>query len=99
MEITSYFQISKDVGTGGGIFHKMYGEFLIESVPIINDERLVVISQKFIDVSEHWNEIANDMWELSQTANVELLKKMSNSISEIYEDEKDLYLSLKTTVK
>lgn len=96
--ITNYFQISKDGGTGGGIFRKMYGQFLIESAPIINDERLVVIGQKFIGVSEHWNEIGNDMWKLSQTANVELLKKMSNSISEIYDDEKNLYLSLKTIV-
>ena len=32
--ITSYFQISKDGGTGGGIFRRIYGEFLLEVEPM-----------------------------------------------------------------
>lgn len=97
--ITNYFQINKDGGTGGGIFRKMYGEFLIEAVPFVKEDALLTIGQKFIELSKKWDQIAKDMWELSQTADISLLKKMSTSISEIYEVEKELYLSLKETVK
>lgn len=37
---TNYFQISKDGGTGGGIFRKMYGDFLIEVAPILENENI-----------------------------------------------------------
>ncbi len=97
--ITNYFQINKDGGTGGGIFRKMYGEFLVEASTIVNNEYLFTLGRKFIDISERWDSIANDMWQLSKTANADLLKKMSVSISEIYEDEKNLYISLKNTIE
>lgn len=97
--ITNYFQINKDGGTGGGIFRKMYGEFLIEVAPLVKDETLFNIGQKFIEIAKQWDQIAKDMWELSQTVDTSLLKKMSTSILEIYEVEKELYLSLKEAVK
>lgn len=97
--ITNYFQINKDGGTGGGIFRKMYGEFLIEAAPLVKDEALFTIGQKFIELSKKWDRIAKDMWELSQTADTSLLKKMSASILEIYGVEKELYISLKEAVK
>lgn len=92
---TNYFQISKDGGTGGGIFRKMYGEFLIEAAPILKDEKVKALGQKFIEVSRLWDEISEDMWELSLYGNTALLYKMSSSITKIYEVEKDLYLKLK----
>lgn len=97
--ITNYFQINKDGGTGGGIFRKMYGEFLIEVAPIVNNECLFTLGQKFINIAEKWDDIADDMWQLSLTANVALLEKMSASILEIYEDEKDLYIALEETIE
>lgn len=92
--VTNYFQISKDGGTGGGIFRKMYGEFLIESAPIMNNDQLLSLGQKFIDVSKQWDLIADDMWQLFQTGDAELLKKMSTSVTKIYEIEKGLYNAL-----
>ena len=41
--MTNYFQIHKDGGTGGGIFRKMYGEFLIEAAPIMKNENLLTL--------------------------------------------------------
>lgn len=38
------------------------------------------------------------MWQMSLTADVALLEKMSVSILEIYEEEKDLYNALKETI-
>lgn len=96
--ITNYFQINQDGGTGGGIFRKMYGEFLIETAPIVKNECLVTLGQRFIDVAKKWDKIANDLWQLSLTADIYLLEKMSISILEIYKEEKDLYRLLKETI-
>ena len=71
----------------------MYGEFLIESAPIMNNDQLLSLGQKFIDVSKQWDLIADDMWQLFQTGDAELLKKMS-SVTKIYEIEKGLYNAL-----
>ena len=73
--VTNYFQINKDGGTGGGIFRKMYGEFLMEVAPIVRNERLFTLGQKFIRIAEKWDHISNDMWQLSLTADVNLLEK------------------------
>lgn len=96
--ITNYFQINQDGGTGGGIFRKMYGEFLIEVASIVKKEYLVTLGQRFINVAKKWDKIANDLWQLSLTADISLLEKMSISILEIYKDEKDLYRILKETI-
>lgn len=92
--ITNYFQISADGGTGGGIFRKMYGEFLCECAPVFQDERLPKTGQRFIQTAALWDAVGEDLWQLSQNGNIELLKKMSASIAEIYKMEKDMYLSL-----
>lgn len=91
---TNYFQISKDGGTGGGIFRKMYGEFLIEANMILNDDRVLKIGNEFIELSFLWDTLANDLWQLSLNGEIELLDKMSISIIKIYNLEKNLYSSL-----
>lgn len=96
--ITNYFQIDKDGGTGGGIFRKMYGEFLIEAASILKEECLLTLGHKFIEIADKWDTIADDMWKLSQTADCVLLEKMSILILEIYQNEKDLYTELSAIV-
>lgn len=97
--LTNYFQINKDGGTGGGIFRKMYGEFLMEAAPIANNEHLFTLGKKFIDVASQWDCIADDMWHLAETADSSLLTKMSIAVLDIYEKEKDLYMALKETLE
>lgn len=97
--VTNYFQINKDGGTGGGVFRKMYGEFLIEAAPLMNNQSLFTLGEKFIDIASKWDNIADDMWQLSLTANISLLEKMSTSILKIYQEEKDLYIALKETIE
>ncbi|WP_455682561.1 BtrH N-terminal domain-containing protein [Thomasclavelia sp.] len=97
--ITNYFQISKDGGTGGGIFRKMYGEFLIESAAIVDDKRFVIIGKEFINISQSWDMIADYLWQLSLDGDIERLKQISNLILEIYEKEKNLYLKLEKIIQ
>jgi len=91
---TNYFQISKDGGTGGGIFRKMYGNFLIETTTILDNKNIAMAGNQFLEVAKQWDKIAEDLWQLSLNGNVSLLQKMSKGIEGIYCQEKSLYQSL-----
>ena len=93
--ITNYFQISKDGGTGGGIFRKMYGNFLIEAAPILESEEAASIGEEFLDVAKRWDKIAEYLWQLSLSGDMSLLRTMSDLIKVIYEKEVALYQELK----
>ena len=94
----NYFQISRDGGTGGGIFRNMYGEFLIEAASVLKDARLTELGRKFIEVSHSWDQVADDLWQLSLHGSIELLERMSDSILVIYKTEKHLYTDLTNIV-
>lgn len=78
--ITNYFQISKDGGTGGGIFRKMYGEFLIEADRILCDLMLEQIGRDFIKLGEEWDTLAKKLWQLGNTGDESLLHPLSERI-------------------
>lgn len=85
--ITNYFQISKDGGTGGGIFRTMYGEFLIEASSILEVKEAQEIGLGYIKMGKKWDELADLMWELSLSQNIELLPTMSKMIEGLYQEE------------
>lgn len=87
--ITNYFQISKDGGTGGGIFRRIYGEFLLEVEPILSKEELGEIGRQFIVIAEAWDQLAELFWQLGSTGNQELLRPISEEIARLGEFEKE----------
>lgn len=93
--ITNYFQISADGGTGGGIFRKMYGEFLIQSSDITHVEEFKEIGNEYISVSKKWDVVGDLMWKLSETLNRKLLKEISVLVKEIHSEECNLLTKLK----
>lgn len=97
--ITNYFQINADGGTGGGIFRKMYGEFLIQSGELLNLDELNNLGNEYIDIAIEWDKIGDLMWNLSETLDRTLLKKMSTSISQLYEKETDIWIRLKSVAQ
>lgn len=88
--VTNYFRISKDGGTGGGIFRQMYGDFLIEAAPILDNVRFEEIGLEYHTLAKRWDEIADLLWELSLTGNVVLLTTMSEMIEELWHRESEL---------
>lgn len=96
--ITNYFQISVDGGTGGGIFRKMYGEFLIQSSNILEIEALKELGNDYICVSNKWDKVGQLMWELSDTLNREILKEASILLKNIYAEEHTILTKLKEIV-
>ena len=92
--ITNYFQIHEKGGTGGGIFRRMYGDFLKEAADIWQDTRLVKLGEQFIAVSLLWDAVAELLWKLSQSGDIQLLDIISERVLDIYEQETALYQAL-----
>lgn len=97
--ITNYFMINADGGTGGGIFRRMYGDFLIQASNITNCEDMKQLGIEYITISEKWDKIGELMWRLSETADKQLLQKMSDIIKEIHTEETDVLTKLQQIVK
>lgn len=97
--ITNYFQISQDGGTGGGIFRKMYGEFLREAEQYLPTKQLEDIGDGFMTLSQQWDLLAEDMWQLGEQGNPNLLPAISKKIFNLYMQEKALLTRLLSAVK
>lgn len=95
---TNYFQISKDGGTGGGIFRKMYGDFLIEAASILDSKDVEYMGKQFIEVAEQWDKIADYLWQLSLSGDRSLLPTISELILSIYKQESALYHTLQKSI-
>lgn len=85
-------------GTGGGIFRKMYGEFLVEASYILQDNQLKNVGEKFIHVAGLWDIVADDLWRLAKERDVNQLQKISDSILTIAKMEELLYNQLMTII-
>ncbi len=93
--VTNYFQINADGGTGGGIFRKMFGGFLLEAASILQNTAALKIGQGFIDLSAQWDAIAQKMWRLHETGDIALLEDMSRGIMENRHVEAGLFTRLR----
>ena len=85
--VTNYFQINGDGGTGGGIFRRMYGDFLIQGSEIIGCKEMKDLGKEYINISEKWDKVGNLMWQLYESADKQLLIEMSDIIKEIHKEE------------
>ncbi|MGG5368743.1 BtrH N-terminal domain-containing protein [Enterococcus sp. AZ196] len=96
--ITNYFQISQDGGTGGGIFRKMYGEFLLEVDAILPNKGIAELAAGFIHLGDQWDILAADLWYLGETGDSKILKPLSKQISEMATTERALLQQLELTI-
>lgn len=81
---TNYFQINKDGGTGGGIFRNLFGKFLIEAAPILQQDSLEKSGTAFTQLAISWDKLADILWELQETADRSLLPNLSETIHQLY---------------
>lgn len=93
--ITNYFQISKDGGTGGGIFRKMYGDFLVEASGLLNSNAVLQIGRQYISLSAGWDKVAGYMLRLSSDGDTSQLSDAALEIKALRDKELDLLVCLK----
>ena len=96
--ITNYFQINGDGGTGGGIFRKLYGEFLMEAGNDFSLIDIATIGEQYIALAKRWDKLADLMWQLGQTGETLLLNGMSQDILHLYETERKILETLQSLV-
>ncbi len=89
--ITNYFMIHKDGGTGGGLFRKMYGQFLKEACEKYKVQSLEGYGERFGQLSEAWDAIGERMMQLYETSDAALLKEISERANKIAQDERDIF--------
>ena len=97
--VTNYFQISHDGGTGGGIFRKLYGEFLLEINEQMKIKELDRIGNGYLELSVLWDDIADELWKLSQTKEVISLISISKQIDACYQKEYKLLTTLESEIR
>jgi hypothetical protein len=93
--ITNYFMISFNGGTGGGIFRKMYGDFLKESATLINNNEILTIGKEFLKIGELWDNIADELMELYNSGKELIIKRLPVMILEIADKEEKAFKRLK----
>ncbi len=93
--MANYFQISRDGGTGGGIFRQLYGDFLKEAAPLLEEERLVPLSGRFGRIARQWDAVAAGLRELSRTEDTGLLPGLSAAVAGLGEQEREAYTALR----
>ncbi|MDP4145718.1 MAG: BtrH N-terminal domain-containing protein [Bacillota bacterium] len=96
--ITNYFQIKADGGTGGGIFRRRYGDFLIQASDIVGCEQMNQLGIEYIAISHKWDRVGDLMWGLYETTERQLLKEMSELIKEIHIGETDVLTKLRRII-
>lgn len=88
------FKLVRTGGTGGEIFRKMYGDFLVEAAELLENSSIRALGLQFLTLSAQWDTIATDMWKLSQNGQNELLNQISKKITKLHDVEYDLLSKL-----
>lgn len=97
--LTNYFQIGHDGGTGGGIFRKLYGEFLLEINEQLKIKELDRIGNGYLELSVLWDDIADELWKLSQSKDATSLISISKQIDACYQKEYKLLTTLESEIR
>ncbi|MHC5217688.1 BtrH N-terminal domain-containing protein [Enterococcus sp. LJL128] len=97
--VTNYFQINHRGGTGGGIFRKLFGTFLIESSNLLRQPILAEIGNAFVELAQQWDRLADSLWALSENGNVSALLELSEVIYSLYQKELMLLNRLKKEIE
>lgn len=92
--VTNYFQINKEGGTGGGIFRKMFGNFLLESSDLLYNNIIRENGMEYISLSKRWDRLADDMWKLSAGGDAAQLSDMSQVVKMLHDRELELLIDL-----
>jgi hypothetical protein len=96
--INAYVMINQIGGNGGGIFRRMYGNFLKQSAEIINAQSLNKCGESFIQLSYEWDEIGNLFLEVFNETDRSILNEIAQRLDKIYRKEKECLEELNNEV-
>jgi hypothetical protein len=88
--LSAFTMIDQIGGTGGGIFRKLYGEFLLESASYAAAPALGAIGEQYLILGEQWDEVARLFYMLYQGEQPMILVDIVERIKQIYKYEEGL---------
>ncbi|SDQ96469.1 BtrH N-terminal domain-containing protein [Thermostaphylospora chromogena] len=82
--------IMEDAGTGGGLFRRMWAEFLAETAELTGVGGFGEISEAYRGVAKKWTDVAGLVHEAGVTSSRECLRSAARMVHEAAEEEQDL---------
>lgn len=96
--LDSFIMINAVGGTGGGIFRKMYGDFLIESSEIMADKKVEEIGQDLKKIGSDWDRVADKFFDIYKEGATYLLNGIAEDVEKIYFKEMQIFEKLEIQV-
>lgn len=97
--ITNYFMINADGGTGGGAFRKMYGDFLVESSTMVNNQDMAACGHIFLRIGQLWDAVGLEMMNIFNTGDISIVDRLKEMILHIADKEEMELMALQSMVK
>jgi len=86
----TFIMIDEKGGTGGGAFRRMYGNFLRECAARNGLKELESIGKEYVSLSEWWDDVADKLFEMSTSGNVNKLDDIADLLTLIHHKEDNL---------
>ena len=97
--LNSFIMINQIGGNGGGIFRRIYANFLKESADIVKSKELGLVGDDYLELAEEWDEIGNIFYEIYENGNIIKLDIIAENLKEIYNKEIQLMNDLQIVIK
>lgn len=90
----AFIFINEKGGNGGGIFRKMYGDFLIEASDICKGDLLQDYGTRLKVIGEEWDQVGFKLLDIYEKDRVDLLDEIAKDVNGLYEKEFELFTGL-----
>lgn len=88
--LSTFTMIDQIGGTGGGIFRKLYGEFLLEASQFATAPALGAIGEQYLILGEQWDEVGRQFYMLYQGEQPTIISDIKSRVEQIYKYEEGL---------
>ncbi|MFK0246171.1 BtrH N-terminal domain-containing protein [Amycolatopsis azurea] len=83
-------------GTGGGLFRRIYRDFLEECTTLVDDAGLLVAVEKYREITPLWSDVARLFTQAGETGDTRHLADASAVLSELAQREQEAMTALST---
>ena len=100
-EIKKINILLEDQGTGGAGFRYLYATFLQQAAEMLNDDQLIKMSKRMMEIGDNWRNISYFAAKIGKTRDLgpERLKELSNMINDMADQEQPFFTELYKIVK
>jgi len=75
-------------GTGGGLFRRIYADFLFETGKLLNDNKIIGVGEEYASIAAEWTNIAGIIDKVGDTLDENLLAEAGARVGKLAERER-----------